>query len=34
MVVVDARAFNSDAVEDIAAQNITANNSPITPVGR
>ena len=34
MVVVEARAFNSDAVDDIAADNITANNKPIKPRGK
>ena len=31
MVVVDAKAFNSPAVELIAAENMTASNSPINP---
>ncbi len=34
MIVVEANAFNSEAVEDIAAEKITANKSPIRPCGR
>ena len=32
--VVEARAFNSDAVELIAAEKITANKRPTKPVGK
>ena len=34
MVVVDAKAVNPEAEEDIAAEKITANNKPISPVGK
>ncbi len=34
IAVVLANAFNSDAVEDIAADKITANNKPINPLGK
>ena len=34
MVVVDPSALSSEAVEDMAALNITANNKPIKPLGR
>ena len=31
IVVVEAKALSSEAVDDIAAENITANNNPIIP---
>ena len=31
---VEANAFNSDAVEDMAADKITANSKPIKPLGK
>ena len=34
IVVVEAKAFSSEAVEDIAADKITASNNPIKPRGR
>ena len=34
MVVVDAKAFKPEAVEDMAAEMITANNNPINPLGK
>jgi hypothetical protein len=34
MSIVDADAFNPEAVDDIAAEIITASNKPISPLGR
>jgi hypothetical protein len=34
MAVVEANALRPEAVEDIAADIITASNSPISPLGR
>jgi hypothetical protein len=34
IAVVDASAFNPEAVDDIAAEIITASNKPISPLGR
>jgi len=34
IVVVEAKAFNSEAVEDIAADRITARSKPTKPLGK
>jgi len=31
--LVEASEFSSDAIDDIAAENTTANNKPISPCG-
>ena len=34
MVVVEANALSSPAIDDIAAENMTASNNPMTPCGK